>query len=74
MRRVGMSFQRTHMAADRTLMAVIGTALSLISFGFTIRQLFNKLQDAGVLKCVKARVRRVTVVPSAILRDRASGR
>jgi putative membrane protein len=38
------------MAADRTLMAVIRTALSLISFGFTIHTFFNKLKEAGVLK------------------------
>jgi putative membrane protein len=49
MRRTGMSFQRTRMAADRTLMAVIRTSLSLISFGFTIYQVFRKLQDSGVL-------------------------
>jgi uncharacterized membrane protein YidH (DUF202 family) len=38
------------MAADRTLMAVIRTSLSLISFGFTIFKFFEKLQEAGVLK------------------------
>jgi putative membrane protein len=52
MRRTGMAFQRTRMAADRTLMGVIRTALSLISFGFTIYQVFNKLRDAGMLKGV----------------------
>ena len=50
MRRTGMAFQRTRMAADRTLMAVIRTSLSLISFGFTIYQVFNKMRDAGVIK------------------------
>jgi putative membrane protein len=49
MRRTGMSFQRTRMSADRTLMAVIRTALSLISFGFTIYQVFKKLQEARAL-------------------------
>ena len=49
MRRTGMSFQRTRMAADRTLMAVIRTSLSLISFGFTIYQIFEKLKEHGVL-------------------------
>src|SRR5262245_32066964 len=44
-RRTGMSFQRTRMSADRTLMSVIRTSLSLISFGFTIYQVFHKLQD-----------------------------
>ena len=50
MRRTGMSFQRTRMAADRTLMAIMRTSLSLISFGFTIYQIFKKLHDAGILK------------------------
>lgn len=49
MRRTGMAFQRTRMGADRTLMAVIRTSLSLISFGFTIFQVFRKLENAGVL-------------------------
>ncbi len=44
-----MSFQRTRMSADRTLMSVIRTSLSLISFGFTIFQVFRKLQQANVL-------------------------
>jgi len=42
-RRTGMSFQRTRMSADRTLMSVIRTSLALISFGFTIAELFEKL-------------------------------
>jgi putative membrane protein len=46
-RRTGMSFQRTRMSADRTLMSVIRTSLSLLSFGFTIYQVFEKLRDAG---------------------------
>jgi putative membrane protein len=50
MRRTGMAFQRTRMAADRTLMAEIRTSLSLISFGFTIYQIFNKLKEAGVVR------------------------
>ena len=33
------------MSADRTLMSVIRTSLSLISFGFTIYQFFNHLSD-----------------------------
>lgn len=48
-RRTGMSFQRTRMSADRTLMAVIRTSLSLISFGFTIFQVFQRLRDSDVL-------------------------
>jgi uncharacterized membrane protein YidH (DUF202 family) len=49
MRRTGMSFQRTRLSADRTLMSVIRTSLSLISFGFTIFQVFKKLQQTGAL-------------------------
>jgi putative membrane protein len=37
------------MSADRTLMSVIRTSLSLISFGFTIFQFFQKLRDQSVL-------------------------
>jgi putative membrane protein len=48
-RRTGMSFQRTRMSADRTLMSVIRTALALISFGFTIYQVFEKLRDQQVI-------------------------
>ncbi|MBB4005650.1 DUF202 domain-containing protein [Aurantimonas endophytica] len=33
------------MSADRILMSVIRTSLSLIGFGFTIFQLFQKLRD-----------------------------
>ena len=44
-----MSFQRTRMSADRTLMSIIRTALSLISFGFTIFQVFQKMQESKML-------------------------
>jgi len=53
-RRTGMSFQRTRMSADRTLMSVIRTSLSLISFGFTIFQVFEKLDKADMLKNANA--------------------
>ena len=49
MRRTGMSFQRTRLSADRTLMSVMRTSLSLISFGFTIYQVFQKLADHQLL-------------------------
>ena len=49
-RRTGMSFQRTRMSADRTLMSVMRTSLSLISFGFTIFQVFQKAHEAALLK------------------------
>jgi putative membrane protein len=53
-RRTGMSFQRTRMGADRTLMAAIRTSLSLIGFGFTIFQVFQKLYEAKVLQRAEA--------------------
>ena len=37
------------MSADRTLMSVIRTSLSLIGFGFTISQFFSKLKQADLL-------------------------
>jgi uncharacterized membrane protein YidH (DUF202 family) len=37
------------MSADRTLMSVIRTALSLIGFGFTLYQAFQKLHEANVV-------------------------
>jgi putative membrane protein len=48
-RRTGMSFQRTRMSADRTLMSVMRTSISLISFGFTIFQVFGHLRDINVI-------------------------
>jgi putative membrane protein len=36
------------MAADRSLMAWVRTALSMISFGFTIYKILQGFQDAGV--------------------------
>ena len=53
-RRTGMSFQRTRMGADRTLMAAIRTSLSLIGFGFTIFQVFQKLYEAKLLQRAEA--------------------
>lgn len=49
-RRTGMSFQRTRMSADRTLLSGMRTSLSLIGFGFTIFQIFQKAHEAGILK------------------------
>ena len=48
-RRTGMSFQRTRLAEDRTLMAIIRTSLSLIGFGFTIYQFFERLREQDVI-------------------------
>lgn len=53
-RRTGMSFQRTRLSADRTLMSVIRTSLSLISFGFTIFQVFQKLREGDVIQSAAA--------------------
>ena len=48
-RRTGMAFQRTRLSADQNLMSVIRTSLSLISFGFTIYQFFQRaLKDTGL--------------------------
>ena len=41
--RTSLSFERTWMSADRTLMATIRTSLSLISFGFTLNQVFSRV-------------------------------
>lgn len=54
MRRTGMSIHRTRMSADRTLMSEIRTALSLIGFGFTIYQAFDKLREAEVIASAAA--------------------
>lgn len=48
-RNTGLAVQRTRMSADRTLMSVIRTSLSLLSFGFTISQIFQKLTESKVL-------------------------
>lgn len=40
-----LSFQRTFISHERTQMAWVRTALSLISFGFTIAKLFEYLQE-----------------------------
>lgn len=42
-----MAADRTLMAADRSLMAWIRTALSMISFGFTIYKLLQGFEEAG---------------------------
>ena len=42
-----MAATRSLMAADRTLMAWIRTALSMDSFGFTIYKLLHTLAEAG---------------------------
>jgi putative membrane protein len=44
-----MGTMRTIMAADRTLMAWIRTALSMFSFGFTIYKVLEGVAEQGVL-------------------------
>jgi len=44
--RTALSLLRTEASGDRTLMAVIRTSLSLISFGFTIFTFFNTLKKS----------------------------
>lgn len=43
--RTALAFQRTRQAADRTMMAIMRTALSLIGFGFTIFSFFSGLRQ-----------------------------
>ncbi len=45
--RTDLAVHRTVMAADRSLMAWIRTALSMISFGFTIYKLLEGFQHGG---------------------------
>jgi putative membrane protein len=45
--RTALAAERTLMAADRSLMAWIRTALSMISFGFTIYKLLQGFEEAG---------------------------
>jgi putative membrane protein len=42
-----LAFDRTRLAHDRTLMAWIRTATSLISFGFTIYKFFEYMHESG---------------------------
>jgi putative membrane protein len=45
-----MARTRTLLAADRTLMAWIRTALSMISFGFTIYKFLQGLHEAATIQ------------------------
>ena len=49
-----LSFDRTRMAAERTLMAWVRTALSMISFGFTIYKFLQAMQEQRRLLSVKS--------------------
>ena len=44
-----LGYERTRLAADRTLMAWIRTSVSMISFGFTIFKFFMYLRESDIL-------------------------
>ncbi len=46
------------MSADRTLMSVIRTSLSLISFGFTIYQFFERMSETKAVTAGSGQARR----------------
>ena len=46
---VDLGYERTRLAADRTLMAWIRTSVSMISFGFTIYKFYQYLMESNVL-------------------------
>ena len=50
-----LALERTRMAADRTLMGWIRTALSMISFGFTIFKFLEYTQEQGVRPLMRIR-------------------
>lgn len=43
-----LGYERTRMAADRTLMAWVRTSVSMISFGFTIFKFFQYLRSDAI--------------------------
>jgi putative membrane protein len=49
-----LGYERTRMAADRTLMAWIRTSVSMISFGFTIFKFFQYLRSEAMAGPVAA--------------------
>src|SRR5512146_931639 len=44
-----LGYERTRLAADRTLMSWIRTSVSMISFGFTIFKFFVYLRESNLL-------------------------
>ena len=48
-----LALDRTRMAAERTLMAWVRTALSMISFGFTIYKFLQVLQEQSTLPVMR---------------------
>ena len=53
---------RTRLAVDRTLLAWLRTSVSLIGFGFTIVQFFQRLQDASGVAPAQTRFRRHSTI------------
>ena len=51
-----LSLDRTYLAHDRTLMAWVRTATSLISFGFTIYKFFQYLREQEGAKTAQGRL------------------
>ena len=49
-----LSFDRTRMAAERTLMAWVRTALSMISFGFTIYKFLEAMLPQSTSPVLRA--------------------
>jgi putative membrane protein len=48
-----LALDRTRMASERTLMAWVRTALSMISFGFTIYKFLQVLQEQSTLPVIR---------------------
>jgi putative membrane protein len=48
-----LALDRTRMAAERTLMAWVRTALSMITFGFTIYKFLDALQDESTVPVLR---------------------
>jgi putative membrane protein len=69
-----LAVARTIMSADRTLMAWVRTALSMIGFGFTIYKILGAIQKSGNVALVRAQTPRnigvfmilVGIVPLAL--------
>ena len=61
-----MARLRTSMASDRTLMAWVRTALSMISFGFTIYKFFQYLYDSRPNEEVPHSARNLALVLTAL--------
>jgi putative membrane protein len=59
--RTEMAAHRTLMAADRSLMAWVRTALSMVSFGFTIYKILQGLEQSGTALGVAAQPRVVAL-------------